>query len=434
MLDGFSAVTYALCKKYTNGAIQSIVESFSEGMHFQGSVATKDDLPDNPEKGDLYIIRDTGTKVVYDGNEWVEFEQNFYTKAEVDAKLREVEAKIPSTENYATKQALLEEINRAKNRENAIASSIPTKTSQLTNDSGFLTRHQDISGKADKSYVDAKLNQKQDKLTAGDHITINNNVISAVIPDLSQYATQEWVENKNYITAEEVEELVDDKGYATEQWVEDKGYLTEHQSLANYYTKDELYDIDEIDEILTDKQDKLIAGENISIVDNVISATGGGSSGKMGRNFTTDITVGHLASGTYISANDSIADILYRILYEVSPEGVSLFYGALDDLPTDVSDLTEVRGLDKSSLLTQGYTQFIIAGDPQTEEGQWVVFAIPKADGVRIKKIHNDGALMFDIPFTTYETATHHITSYLDTKQYNEDVGGSSYVLEFEES
>lgn len=69
MLDGFSAVTYALCKKYTNGAIQSIVESFSEGMHFQGSVATKDDLPDNPEKGDLYIIRDAGVKVVYDGNE-----------------------------------------------------------------------------------------------------------------------------------------------------------------------------------------------------------------------------------------------------------------------------------------------------------------------------------------------------------------------------
>ena len=28
---------------------------------------------------------------------------------------------------------------------------IPTKTSQLTNDSGFLTTHQDISGKADKS-------------------------------------------------------------------------------------------------------------------------------------------------------------------------------------------------------------------------------------------------------------------------------------------
>ena len=33
----------------------------------------------------------------------------------------------------------------------AIRESIPTKTSQLTNDSGFLTEHQDISGKSDKA-------------------------------------------------------------------------------------------------------------------------------------------------------------------------------------------------------------------------------------------------------------------------------------------
>ena len=144
--------------------------------------------------------------------------------------------------------------------------------------------------------------------------------------------------------------------------------------------------------------------------------------------------MGHLASGTRINENDTIADILYRILYEVSPEGVSLFYGALDDLPTDVSGLTEVRGLDKNSLLTQGYTQHVVAGDPIADEGQWVVFAIPKEDGVHIKKIHNEGSLMFDVPFTTYETATHHITSYLDTKQYDEDDGGKNYVLEFEEN
>lgn len=31
---------------------------------------------------------------------------------------------------------------------------IPTKVSQLQNDAGYLTQHQDISGKADKSYVD----------------------------------------------------------------------------------------------------------------------------------------------------------------------------------------------------------------------------------------------------------------------------------------
>ena len=70
---------------------------------------------------------------------------------------------------------------------------IPSKTSQLENDSGYLTEHQDISGLATKSEVKA-------------------------------------VEDK-------IPSLV---GYATEQWVEGKGYLTEHQSLAGYALKSEI--------------------------------------------------------------------------------------------------------------------------------------------------------------------------------------------------
>ena len=34
---------------------------------------------------------------------------------------------------------------------------LPTKTSQLTNDSGFITEHQDISDKADKSEIPTKV-------------------------------------------------------------------------------------------------------------------------------------------------------------------------------------------------------------------------------------------------------------------------------------
>jgi len=54
-------------------------------------------------------------------------------------------------------------------------SAVPTLTSQLTNDSGFLTRHQDVSG-------------KQDKLTAGTNITIDaNNVISSTCMSSGNY-------------------------------------------------------------------------------------------------------------------------------------------------------------------------------------------------------------------------------------------------------
>ena len=41
----------------------------------------------------------------------------------------------------------------------ALKTEIPTNTSQLTNDSGYLTEHQDISGKADKSEIPTKTSQ-----------------------------------------------------------------------------------------------------------------------------------------------------------------------------------------------------------------------------------------------------------------------------------
>jgi hypothetical protein len=66
------------------------------------------------------------------------------------------------------------------------------------------------------------------------------------VPSLSGYATEQWVLDKHYITGVDLsdyatkEEIPSLSGYATEQWVENKGYLTEHQSLTNYYTKDEV--------------------------------------------------------------------------------------------------------------------------------------------------------------------------------------------------
>lgn len=78
---------------------------------------------------------------------------------------------------------------------------VPTNVSAFTNDAGYLTQHQDISGKADLYYVNMQdqllenaiqgvstalsgdintLNTiKQDKLTAGSNISIVDNVISA---------------------------------------------------------------------------------------------------------------------------------------------------------------------------------------------------------------------------------------------------------------
>lgn len=64
MAVGFSAVTYALCKRATSAEIKKAIESLGDGMSFKGSVNTVEDLPSNPTKGDLYIVKDEGAKVV----------------------------------------------------------------------------------------------------------------------------------------------------------------------------------------------------------------------------------------------------------------------------------------------------------------------------------------------------------------------------------
>lgn len=72
---------------------------------------------------------------------------------------------------------------------------IPTKTSELTNDSGFITS----------------------------------------IPE--EYVTETELAGKNYATVSQIPSL---EGYATEAWVGEQGYLTEHQDISNLATKSEL--------------------------------------------------------------------------------------------------------------------------------------------------------------------------------------------------
>jgi hypothetical protein len=86
-----------------------------------------------------------------------------------------------------------------------------------------------LVSKADASAltdVQTALQAKQDRLIAGDNITIVNNVISAV-------------GGASGITSGQVESMIASatSGMATEQWVKSQGYLTEHQSLSGYATE-----------------------------------------------------------------------------------------------------------------------------------------------------------------------------------------------------
>lgn len=86
---------------------------------------------------------------------------------------------------------------------------IPTKTSQLTNDSGFLTEHQNISGKADKSYVDTELAKKS-------NITHTHDQYLTQHQDLSNYALKTEIPTVPTKTSQ----LTNDSGFITNETTE----------------------------------------------------------------------------------------------------------------------------------------------------------------------------------------------------------------------
>ena len=66
--------------------------------------------------------------------------------------------------------------------------------------------------------------------------------------------------------------------YVTETELDAKGYLTEHQDISGKADKETTYTKEEVDELIPDistKQDVLTPGNGITIIDNVISSTGG---------------------------------------------------------------------------------------------------------------------------------------------------------------
>lgn len=183
----------------------------------------------------------------------------------------------------------------------ASTSDIPTKTSQLTNDSGYITS---LDGYATEEWVNSQgfatnesvtegLAGKQDELVEGNGINISGNTISA---DYSSIDNKPSLNGKtleastNIVPAIQVQAIptkltiTPSLGNQTGQAVELPGYNTSTNAsgiltsqvfgiLNDKYTKEEIDNINSaINTAISKKQDKLTAGANIRIVDNVISA------------------------------------------------------------------------------------------------------------------------------------------------------------------
>ena len=138
---------------------------------------------------------------------------------------------------------------------NIISAIVPTKTSQLTNDSDFITNN-DINGKADKSYVDEKLSEKQNKIIAGANITISGNVVSAIVPT----KTSDLTNDSNFITNNDIVGKADKSEIPTKtsQLTNDSNFITNNNIVGK---ADKSY----VDEKLSKKQD-IITGNSGEVV------------------------------------------------------------------------------------------------------------------------------------------------------------------------
>lgn len=120
----------------------------------------------------------------------------------------------------------------------------PTKTSQLINDSGFLTEHQSLIGYATETYVQAEIAKAQ--IGEGDvdlsayytkDETYSKTEVDALIPSLDNYATKTYVDDaikdipatdlSDYYTKDQVDGLIPDtSSFITLEDVENEGYAT----------------------------------------------------------------------------------------------------------------------------------------------------------------------------------------------------------------
>lgn len=238
---------------------------------------------------------------------------------------------IPSIDGLASTEYVNGEIGRLEGEISYLSGQIPVDyvthreiegfaTKDYVTGQGYITS-QDISGKADTSYVDSKLAEKQNKLIAGENVYISDDgIINVVVPETPEITVDSYLDstsenpiaNRPVATAieelssridgivipeykeyddTELRELIENKVDKEEgKGLSTNDFTTEEKSkLASLYNYDDT-DIDErvsaveqglsakaeityVDEELSTKQDKLIAGDNITILeDGTISA------------------------------------------------------------------------------------------------------------------------------------------------------------------
>ena len=163
---------------------------------------------------------------------------------------------------------------------------IPTKTSDLTNDSGFITDAA-LSGYATEQYVDNSVSGKVDNSALTQYYT-SAQTDTAIQNATNGLASEEWVNNQGFLkehqslsaysTTEQMNQAIGSATAATTGWVESQGYLKEHQSLSAYTPTSGFSTIN--GSAITEGGNIVVeetpysGGTNIDITNHIISVTG----------------------------------------------------------------------------------------------------------------------------------------------------------------
>lgn len=161
---------------------------------------------------------------------------------------------------------------------------IPTSTSDLTNDSDFVSSNELSTVATSGSYTDLS-NKPTIPSKTSDLNNDSNFVSSSSLSTVATSGSYSDLSNKPTIPTK-TSDLNNDSGFITKS-VND---------LTNYYTKTNTYTKTETDNLLSGKQGTLTAGNNISISNNTISATD--------TTYTAGTNVS-ISSGNVISATDT---------------------------------------------------------------------------------------------------------------------------------
>ena len=281
-------------------------------------------------------LRENPPKVDLDGYATKEYVDNaiaaisavdlsdYFTKEEANAKFATKE-EIPSTSGLATEEF----VNR---KVSGLASE------SFVNDAVAAIPKPDLSGYALKSEIPSTAGLATEQYV--------NEAVSNVSVDLTGYATETYVNEA--VAGIEIPE-VDLSGYALKSEIPSTAGLATETYVNDAVAAIEIPVVD-----LSGYQEKLTAGDNITIEGNVISATGGGSGG--GSVAVDGITIG-------INSNGELYYILkdYFNKYDLGMYGLNLVSGA--DINTNVAGGCLVLGTRNSLNNSNAFiSNFIMAG------------------------------------------------------------------------